>query len=129
MNYYEHHLGEPFQTELLAAMAERDAAKTGREKSRANSRIRSIRLSAARAIGTHTLQQWDDLVNEMAGRCVMCGVYGSSVLLQKDHITPIYQGGSDGIENLQPLCQPCNGAKGPDSMNWVAYRRQYGFEE
>lgn len=128
MNYYPFHIGEPFQTELLAAMQWRDGATTARERSRANARIRSIRIAAARAKGTHTDVEWQDLCAQLANRCAMCGVYGSSVVLHKDHVTPIYQGGSDAIGNLQPLCQPCNLAKGPDATNWAAYRLERGFE-
>jgi 5-methylcytosine-specific restriction endonuclease McrA len=128
MNYYPFHIGDPFQTELLAAMQSRDTATTARERSRANARIRAIRIAAARAKGTHTDADWQALCEQLAHRCAMCGVYGSSVVLHKDHVTPIYQGGSDAIENLQPLCQPCNLAKGPDATNWAAYRLEHGFE-
>ena len=122
-------IGEPYQAELMRALAQRDAAETARDKSRANAAIRSIRLRAARSKGTHTADQWQHLVDELGGRCAKCGGYGSSVALQKDHITPIYQGGSDGIDNLQPLCTPCNAAKGPESFSWAAYRLEWGFGE
>jgi len=46
----------------------------------------------------------------------------------KDHIVPIYRGGSDGLENLQPLCRECNTQKGPEVFNWAAYRDAHGFE-
>lgn len=128
MNYYPFHIGEPFQTELDAAIAERTAATSPKERSRWNSRIRSIRLAAARAKATHSEGEWESLLQKLGHRCAMCGVYGTSVRLQKDHVVPIYQGGSDGIDNLQPLCQPCNTAKGPDTTNWAAYRLSAGFE-
>ena len=129
MNYYPFHIGEPFQTQLEQAISQRDVSTNPRERSRANARIRSIRLAAARAKGSHTADEWNDLCQRMNWRCAMCGVYGSSVVLQKDHVTPIYQGGSDAIDNLQPLCLPCNTAKGPDATNWAAYRLEHGYEE
>lgn len=127
MNYYPFHIGEPYQTELLAAMQQRDLATTMSDRSAANARIRSIRIRAARAKGTHTDDEWQGLCAKLSYRCVMCGASGEDVALHKDHAKPIYQGGSDGIENLQPLCQPCNLAKGPDATNWAAYRLEHGF--
>lgn len=129
MNYYEHHLGDDIESRLKDAIAFRDAAKSPREKSRANARIRSIRMEAARSKGTHTDSEWRLLVDQLQHRCAACGLYGLSVPMQKDHIIPVYQGGSDAISNLQPLCAACNASKGPDNFNWAAYRLQFGFGE
>lgn len=83
---------------------------------------RHERLSAARAIATHTTAEWEALKHICDSRCVICDSQGDIV---KDHITPIYQGGSDGIENLQPLCRRCNSSKGPDRTD---YRRNDWLE-
>ena len=88
---------------------------------------RRERLAAARLKGTHTKGQWEELKAEFDGRCVRCGEYGWH--LDQDHIVPIYQGGSDSIENIQPLCACCNAQKGPEDMNWKEYRRIIGFED
>lgn len=128
MNYYPFHIGEPWQSQLNDALRERDKATTSAGKSRANYTIRKIRLLAARSKGTHTEAQWLGLVAAFGCRCVMCGNEMATSEIQKDHIIPIYQGGSDGIENLQPLCQPCNASKGPDAFDWVTYRMKHGFD-
>lgn len=109
-------------------MAARDVATTAKARSRANAAIRKIRLDAARSKGRHTEQQWLALVALFDCKCVMCGQAMQLHEVRKDHIKPIYQGGSDGIENLQPLCEPCNSTKGPDSTNWASYRLERGFE-
>ena len=128
MNYFPFHIGEPWQSQLETAFLQRDASKTSKDRSRANSKIRSIRLAAARAKGTHTEAQWISFVSAFGCRCVICGESMQSNEIQKDHIIPIYQGGSDGIENLQPLCGPCNASKGPDRTNWAEYRMERGFD-
>jgi len=76
---------------------------------------RSARLAAAREKGRHTPEQWAALVTFCGDACVKCK--GDDRIV-KDHITPIYQGGSDGIDNLQPLCGPCNSSKGPDRTDY-----------
>ncbi len=78
---------------------------------------RSQRLAAARAKGTHSNAQWMEMRSYYAC-CVRCGALDGTVEIVKDHITPIYQGGSDSIANLQPLCTPCNSAKGSESTDW-----------
>jgi 5-methylcytosine-specific restriction endonuclease McrA len=43
-------------------------------------------------------------------RCVKCG---STEDLTVDHITSVYQGGTDEDSNLQTLCNTCNSRKAP----------------
>jgi 5-methylcytosine-specific restriction endonuclease McrA len=90
-----------------------------RQRLMKNRRLRSERMAAARAKGTHTKEEWEELVNRCDNRCVRCGASPPEDYRPvKDHITPVYQGGSDGLDNLQPLCPPCNSAKGPESKDW-----------
>ena len=80
------------------------------------SRLRAERMAAARDAGTHTESEWLEMVSFFGGRCVKCG---ASEPLHKDHIIPVYQlGSSDAIWNIQPLCGPCNQAKGPDRTDY-----------
>lgn len=83
--------------------------------------LRKERMAKARLLGRHTPEQWNALQAEFGGHCVRCWTtdYG----LERDHIIPIYQGGSDGIENIQPVCPPCNRQKGPETTNWKEIRR------
>jgi uncharacterized protein YdaU (DUF1376 family) len=78
---------------------------------------RSQRLAAARAIAAHTQDEWLALVEVLGNRCVRCGTAAAELhgaALCKDHIRPIFKGGSDGIDNLQPLCRNCNASRGGD---------------
>ena len=60
------------------------------------------------AEGSHTLQQWKDLKVKYDNKCAICG---QQKPLTKDHIMPLSKGGTDYIENIQPLCRNCNSKK------------------
>jgi 5-methylcytosine-specific restriction endonuclease McrA len=47
------------------------------------------------------------------GRCAMCGrtPLEHGIVLQVDHRIPKEWGGTDALENLQPLCEECNRGK------------------
>lgn len=108
--------------------ARASASQKWGNSSLANSLKRSERLSIARTKESHTKEQWEEL-KSFFGRCVICGKGEDEVKLVKDHIIPIYQGGSDGITNLQPLCQSCSARKGPDSTDYrLAYCKSLGIE-
>lgn len=80
-------------------------------------KTRAERLAVARQLATHSKEEWSALIKVCGDACVRCGIHAAELnggVLCKDHITPIYQGGSDGIENIQPMCRECNSSKGPD---------------
>ena len=60
------------------------------------------------ADGKHTIEQWFALLGLHNFKCVYCK---ENKPLTKDHIIPLSEGGSDYIENIQPLCRNCNSKK------------------
>lgn len=69
------------------------------------------------AKGNHTLQEWLELKKQCDYTCQICGLREPfenqhSEFLTEDHIISLNKGGTDYIENIQPLCHSCNGRKG-----------------
>lgn len=87
------------------------------EKPIDHGKLRLERMTAARALGRHTPQEWSAMMTFHGGACLLCK---STKDITKDHIQPVYQGGSDAIENLQPLCHGCNASKGSDTTDYRA---------
>jgi len=60
------------------------------------------------AVGSHTLLQWQML---KLSYCYKCAICGEKKPLTKDHKIPLSKGGSNNIDNIQPLCRNCNSKK------------------
>ena len=63
------------------------------------------------ADGSHTEQEWLSVKAMFNFTCPCCLQKEPAIKLTEDHITPLSKGGSDHIENIQPLCGPCNSFK------------------
>lgn len=72
-------------------------------------------------IGTHKPKEWFELKRKYNFCCMGCGISEDELKekyketyftkLTRDHIIPINKGGTDFINNIQPLCVSCNAKK------------------
>jgi hypothetical protein len=69
------------------------------------------RAKKKNAEGSHTFGEWVLLKKQYGYTCPCCGRKEPDIVLTEDHIIPLSQGGSDYIENIQPLCRSCNSSK------------------
>jgi len=61
--------------------------------------------------GSHSLGEWNTLKAQYNFTCPSCRKREPEIRLSQDHIIPLSKGGSDNIENIQPLCRLCNSKK------------------
>lgn len=72
-------------------------------------RRRALKRNAS---GSHTFLEWQSLVREYGHMCPYCQRKEPEIRLTEDHIVPLSKGGTDNIDNIQPLCLSCNCSKG-----------------
>lgn len=57
---------------------------------------------------------------EYEGRCASCGIVtGGAAGLDWDHLIPLALGGSDTIDNLEPLCRGCHKSKSAQDIKAI----------
>ena len=73
------------------------------------------RTAKTQAGGSFTAQEWIDLCKCYGNKCLRCNRRRK---LTADHVIPVSKGGTSNIDNIQPLCGPCNSSKGAKSTDY-----------
>jgi len=66
--------------------------------------------------GSYTASEWQSLIDHYGGKCLRCG--RDDVPLTADHVVPVAAGGTSNIDNIQPLCGPCNSSKRDKTIDY-----------
>ena len=86
-----------------------------------NNKVRHAAYQAKRralkegAGGNYTPEEFDELC-ELFGRVCLC--CREEKPLTADHVVPLSKRGTNDIDNIQPLCGPCNSRKGTRSTDY-----------
>lgn len=83
-----------------------------RERANLTSRLKKQRRRAA---GTLTAADWQAVLDLYGSACLACGSDDPPTI---DHVIPISQGGSNTVDNVQPLCNSCNGRKRAKTIDY-----------
>ena len=99
---YERHAEErrKYSLEYYKLHPEKSVAATNRR--------RALKYASK---STHTEEEWQELKAFYSFKCLRCGAQEPDIKLTRDHVVPLTQGGSDSIDNVQPLCARCNSKK------------------
>jgi len=78
------------------------------------------RLNEIRGGEWHSEEEWQALLAACSGKCLRCG---STERITRDHVIPVSRGGANSIDNIQPLCWPCNSWKHARTIDYRANPR------
>ena len=96
--------------------------QTAKRKSSRSVFSQNNRAKRRAAEGSYTVQEWLFLKEQYQLRCLCCRKHEVQIrILTPDHVIPIAAGGTNWIDNIQPLCMSCN------QKNWSHYL-EFGFQ-
>lgn len=107
---------DPAYAAKIAEQAARNR-KSWRAENPAAHRAHEAKRRAAKAGngGSFTPEEWAALCEKFGHRCACCD---ASAPLSADHVIPVTKGGPSSIDNIQPLCTPCNCRKGVQIIDY-----------
>lgn len=104
----------------LSAQCKKCRIKSTGKRATKNATYNRYRARKKSAGGSFTTKQWEAICQHYGNKCLRCG---SAERITIDHVISILHGGSNNVDNLQPLCKSCNSAK---SSNDIDYRPDGG---
>lgn len=94
------------------------AAQHQRHKAYYKQKTRERKMRRENAEGFHTDAEWLALKAKHAYTCLCCGKTEPTISLTRDHVKPLIHGGTDYIDNIQPLCHGCNSKKNDKEIDY-----------
>jgi 5-methylcytosine-specific restriction endonuclease McrA len=76
------------------------------------------RARIQQAGGEFTSREWKKLCKRYDYTCLCCGKREPEIKLTVDHVIPLSAGGTNSIDNIQPLCISCNASKGTRTIDY-----------
>jgi len=89
------------------------ATENGSKHFKDNAKKRDCEM---RALGSLDLSAFYRKSEALGWKCQLCGCVLDESTVGIDHIVPVSKGGTNAIENLQPLCHSCNSRKSDKTM-------------
>jgi 5-methylcytosine-specific restriction endonuclease McrA len=100
-SYYER------EREVILARSKKWAENNpGKVRQAKTNNLRKRRAARHTSRGHFTVEEFKELCARYGNKCLACG--DTEAVLEADHVVPLVKGGSDSINNIQPLCGSCN---------------------